>query len=277
MLSCCVDAVEVHRNLPLRTVRVRLRSSCPQRVPGRRGPSGPRLVRLGKLAVRPRAPPSRAAPRPRQPARASSLESRLQLSHTNYCARTLKKKEGPSPRRSLSKSKSPLAPPRVPRWVILKASAARAPVGLRRGNCGRAPHEDASWRRFGRCGRMGCCESSNRRKIDETLNPIMGTVRGDRGGGLAADCACGGHAVAPRPRLRVVSVFACRPIACHGSCWPLLGTTGGTADPERAICRAKQTPPPLRPGHCALFCNPLHRLRPVALRRLPGRPRLPAR
>jgi hypothetical protein len=23
---------------------------------------------------------------------------------------------------------------------------------------------------------MGCCESSNRRKIDETLNPIMGTV-----------------------------------------------------------------------------------------------------
>ena len=23
---------------------------------------------------------------------------------------------------------------------------------------------------------MGCCESSNRRKIDDTLNPIMGTV-----------------------------------------------------------------------------------------------------
>ena len=36
---------------------------------------------------------------------------------------------------------------------------------------------------------MGCCESSNRRKIDETLNPIMGTVR-------IAVAACAMQAVA---------------------------------------------------------------------------------
>lgn len=32
---------------------------------------------------------------------------------------------------------------------------------------------------------MGCCESSNRRKVDETLNPIMGQVGHPPGAGLA--------------------------------------------------------------------------------------------
>ena len=44
-------------------------------------------------------------------------------------------------------------------------------------------------RRADAARRMGCCESSNRRKIDETLNPIMGTVR-------IAVAACAMQAVA---------------------------------------------------------------------------------
>ena len=46
-----------------------------------------------------------------------------------------------------------------------------------------------SHRRADAARRMGCCESSNRRKIDETLNPIMGTVR-------IAVAACAMQAVA---------------------------------------------------------------------------------